>query len=128
MGMMDMLGVRNETLTFIRDIPTIEELYGYIKDVPFEAGKPELVKNGLAMIIVFPEIDRNNQIQIMGSKNKYTVVRSVQPAGLGNMAKSMALDKLTNGWSSMSGGLGKRKKLCLELVTKTADTIRKLNL
>ncbi|MFR8547833.1 MAG: hypothetical protein ACLVEV_04305 [Lachnospiraceae bacterium] len=128
MGLSDMLGVRNEKLTFSRDIPTIDDLYDAIKDVAFEAGKPALAKEGFTKIIVFPEIDRNNQVQIMGSKGRYTVVRSVHPAGLGNMAKGMVLDKLTDGWSSISGSMGKKKKLCLELVTKTAQTIRQLQL
>lgn len=128
MGIKDILGVRNEVLTFQREMQQIEDLYECIRNVPFEAGKPQLVKSGLTSIIVFPEIDRNNQVQIMGKNGKYTVVRSVQPAGIGNMAKSMALDHLTDGWSSMSGSMGKKKKLCLELVTKTAETIRKLDL
>lgn len=128
MSIMNFLGVRNEKLTFIRDIPTIETLYEYIKDVPFDAGKPELIKSGLSTIIVFPEIDHNNQVQIFGSKGNYTVVRSTQPAGLGNFAKNIAFEKLTDGWSIMSGSFGKKKKLCLEMVTKTAETIRKLNI
>lgn len=64
----------------------------------------------------------------METKGTYTVVKSVQPAGLGNRAKGMALDKLTDGWSTMSGSMGKKKKRCLELVTKTAETILQLQL
>lgn len=69
----------------------------------FEAGKPELIKQGLGgMIIVFPQLDRNNQIWILGSKGKYMVERSAQPAGMDKMLGNMALEHLTGGLTGMS--------------------------
>lgn len=127
MGISDMLGVRTEKVE-CRSVSTLEELYEKIKDVPFEAGKPELVKNGFAWIIAFPQLDRNNQVQIAGNKGKFTVMRSTQPAGVGKMLGNMMLDELTDGWSSMSAAFGNTKKLCMELTTKTAETIRSMNL
>ena len=94
----------------------------------FDAGEPSLVKNGFAWVIVFPQIDRNNQVQILGTKGKYSVQRSVQPAGVDKMLSNMALDKLTGGWSGLSGALGNSKKLCMELVVKTAETINSLGI
>lgn len=127
MGISDMLGVRVEKVE-CKSTNTLEELYEKIKDVPFEAGKPELVKNGFAWLIVFPQLDRNNQVQIIGNKGKFTVQRSAQPAGVGKMVKNMVLDELTDGWSSMSAAFGNTKKRCMELTTKTAETLRSLNL
>ena len=127
MGLGDMLGVRVEKLNLKNDY-SIEELYEKIKDVEFEAGKPELVKNGLAWIIVFPQLDRNNQVQILGGKGKYTVQRSVQPAGLDKLAANMALEKLTGGLTGFSGAFGDTKKRCMELATKTAAQINALGI
>ncbi len=128
MGIGDMFGVKIEKLSLKGDYPEMKDLYEKIKDVQFEAGKPELFKQGFAWIIIFPQIDRNNQVQILGSKNKYVVERSVQPAGLDKMAANMALDKLTGGITGLSGAFGDSKKKCLELVTKTAQTINALGI
>lgn len=40
------------------------------------------------------------------------------------MAKNAALDVLTDGWSSMSGAFGNKKKRCMELVDITAKEIQ----
>ena len=127
MGIGELLGVKQikiETKTAI----SIQELFEKIKDIPFEAGTPQLVKNGFAWVIAFPELDRNNQVQILGDKGKFYVTRSVQPAGLGNLAKNLALEQLTDGWSSMSAAFGNKKKLCMHLTELTAETLKKLEL
>lgn len=127
MSIGEALGVKSEKLKLSGDY-SVEALYEKIKDVPFEAGQPQLVKNGFAYIIAFPELDRNNQVQINGFKGSFSVQRSPQPAGLNKMAGNMALDQLTDGLSSLSGAFGNKKKLCMELVTKTAETINALGL
>ncbi len=128
MGIADLLGVRSEKLQLQGNIQTMEELYELIKDVPFEAGVPELHNTGFARIIIFPQLDRNNQVQIMGSRGKFTVNRSIQPAGLKNMLVNDMLNEISDGWSSMSGAMGDTKKLCMMLVTKTAETINALGI
>ncbi len=122
------MGVKMVKLDLKGNYPKIDDLFEKIKDVEFEAGKPELVKDGLAWVIAFPQIDRNNQVQILGNKGKYTVMRNTQPAGAGKFVKNMALDQLTGGLTSMSAVLGDSKKRCMELVTKTADTINGLGI
>ena len=94
----------------------------------FEAGVPSLVKNGFAWVIAFPQLDNNNQVQILGANGKYSVQRSVQPVGVDKMLMNMALDKLTGGLTGLSGAFGDTKKHCMELATKTADTINALGL
>jgi hypothetical protein len=128
MGLADAFGVRQEKLVLKGDYPTIQDLFEKIKDVEFEAGKPSCVKNGLAYVIAFPALDRNNQVQILGSKNKYVVTRAVTPAGVDKLAANMALEHLTGGLSGFSGAFGNTKKTCMELVTKVAETINALDI
>lgn len=124
MGFKDMLGTKLE----LSKPYSIEELYELIKDVPFEAGKPEIAKHGPATLIVFPQLDRNNQVQIMGKNGDFTSVRSVQPAGLDKAFSNIALDHMTNGLSGFSGAFGKTKKLCYELARKVAEQINAMHL
>lgn len=128
MGIGEAFGVKIEKLE-LKGTYTVEELFDQIKDVEFEAGKPELVKHGFSTLIVFPQLDNNNQVWIIpGGKGKFTVQRSSQPAGVGNVVKNMALDQLTDGWSGMSAAFGSTKKRCIELTEKTAQTINALGL
>ena len=112
---------------------SMEELYEAIKDTEFSAGKPELAKHGFAVLIVFPPLDRNNQIRIgqgsmgKGPCSKFQVTKG-ESVGMGNMAKGIALHGLTNGWSSASGVLGKNAKDGEALVVKTYEELRALSL
>lgn len=128
MGLGEMMGVKLVNLKLTGNYPEVQDLYEKIKDVQFEAGKPELVKQGLSYIIVFPQLDRNNQVWILGSKNKYMVERSAQPAGMDKMLGNMALEHLTGGLTGMSAAFGNTKKKCMELVDKTAETINALGI
>ena len=119
MGIAEAFGVRVEKLN-LKGNYSIQELFEKIKEVDFEAGTPSLVKNGFAWVIAFPEMDRNNQVQILGGNGKYTVQRSAQPVGVDKMLANMALDKLTGGISGFSGAFGDTKKRCMEMATKTA--------
>ena len=124
MGLGEMLGVKSAKLNLKGNYPGLEELFEAIKDIKFEAGQPNLVKQGLGKVIVFPELDRNNQVWIQNlGKGKYQVTRSTEVAGLDNMVKNAVLDSLTDGWSSMSGAFGNTKKRCMELVDITAKEI-----
>ena len=124
MGLGEMLGVKVAKLNLKGNYETMEQLYEAIKDIKFEAGTPALVKHGFNQVIVYPEQDRNNQVWIMNvGKAKYQVMRSSEVAGVGNLVKNAVLDDLTDGWSSMSGAFGNKKKRCMELVDITAKQI-----
>lgn len=124
MGFGEMLGVKVAKLNLKGNYETMEQLYEAIKDIQFEAGTPALVKHGFNQVIVYPEQDRNNQVWIMNAgKGKFQVMRSSEVAGLGNVVKNAVLDDLTDGWSSMSGAFGNKKKRCMELVDITAKQI-----
>lgn len=104
---------------------TIEGFYEAIKDKQFSAGVPALVKHGLATIIAFPALDRQNQVQIllcsMGKEGQKFSIQKSQEAGLGNMAGNMVLDSITKGvfgWGSIVGNTVKRCEELVELTTK----------
>ena len=108
---------------------SMEEFYNKIKDTRFEAGPAQLVEYGPALVIAFPELDRNNQVQILRDrKGRFCVMRSTQPIGLDKILKNMVLEDLTDGLTGMSAIIGNKKKLCNALVEKTAAQIDELNL
>lgn len=124
MGLGEMLGVKNVKLNLKGNYEKIEELFEAIKELKFEAGQPAYVKHGFNPVIVFPELDRNNQVWIMNAgKGKYQVMRSAEVAGLDNVLKNAVLDELTDGITSLSGAFGNKKKRCMELVEITAKEI-----
>ena len=120
MGFADIMGVR---LQFTRDY-TMEELYEKIKTIPFEAGHPSLVSQGTARLIVWPQMDRNNQIQILERNGKFTCMRSPQPAG----SKHSILYAITGGLTNFSGMFGKKRQSCEALARKTGEQINALRL
>ena len=123
-----MLGIKMEKLK-LKGSYTIQELYDQIQEEAFEAGHPALVKYGPAYVIAFPEVDRNNQVQILvDRKGNFTVMRANQPIGLDKIVRNEVLEKLTGGLSGASVLMGKKKKLCETLVTKTADHINGMGL
>ena len=123
-----MFGVKIRKLK-LKDIYTKEQFYAKIAGTRFEAGTPELVKYGPVYVIAFPEIDRNNQIQIQADgKGRIFVQRAVTPIGLEKQLRNEMMDDLTGGLSSMSMLLGKKKKLCIALVDKTADQLEAMDL
>lgn len=125
MGLGEMLGVKVAKLDLKGNYDSTEQFYDAIKEIKFEAGMPALVKHGFNQVIVFPEQDRNNQVWIMNvGKGKFQVMRSSEVAGLDNLVKNAVLDELTDGWSSMSGAFGNKKKRCMELVDITARQIQ----
>lgn len=127
MGIGEILGVRTIKISTSSSY-SLEEFFEKIKDTPFDAGKPALVKDGLTYVIAFPQIDRNNQVQIIGNKGLFYVQRSIQPAGIDKMVANMALEKLTDGLTGLSGAFGSAKKKCMELAQNTADIILAMNL
>ncbi len=112
---------------------SIESLYEAIKDHEFSCGQPKLVKQALALIIVFPEIDRQNQCQIVrgwfkgDEGNKFTIMKA-EAAGMENFAKNVALHAITDGWSSMGSVFGKNSKLCEKQCEEVAEELKKMGL
>ena len=111
---------------------SIESLYEAIKSHEFSAGKPELTEHGLTHVITFPALDRNNQVWILPAQmkkecTKWYVQKQKRP-GLKNMVVDMALDEISDGWSSFSGVFGKTAKRAEELTEITAQELDLLDL
>ena len=123
MGFGDILGVR---LHFTQDY-TIEEIYEKIKNIPFEAGHPAMVHQGSMTLIVWPQMDRSNQIQILGKNGKFNCLRSAQPAGTSS-SSAITLSALTGGLLNLDSLFGKKRKACEALARKTGEQINALRL
>ena len=124
-------GVKVKSVKTKKDY-TIEELYEAIKDHTFTAGEPSLTKHGLAYVITFPPLDRQNQVWVMQggmkkSGNKFSVQKQ-EAAGVGNMAANMALDKLTGGFFGIGGVAGSTVKKAEQLVEATAKELNEMGL
>ena len=127
-----MLGVKVKNVTFSKEYSEAE-LYEAIKNHPFSAGEPSLTKHGMATIITFPALDRQNQVWIKkaGFKErsaKFSVQKSSQQAGVGNMAGNMVLNELTGGLFGLFSAVGKNVKKCEQLVEDTAKELTAMNL
>ena len=107
---------------------SIEELFDLIKDVQFEAGTPAMANHGPTKWIVFPQLDRNNQVVIGGSKGKFYAQRSSQPIGIDKALGNVALSSLTGGLTGFSGAFGKTKKRCEQLAESVGKQINAMNL
>ena len=130
MGIGELFGVKSAKLVLKGDYPTIEDLYEKIKDEPFEAGTPFVVTRGVAPVIAFPQLDRNNQVQLLKGfgSNNYSLWLTVTPAGIENIVINEALEKVTFGFSGLSAVFGRTKKRCMELVVITGDHINGMGL
>ena len=107
---------------------TIEELFNLIKDFTFEAGKPSIVNHGPTKWIVFPELNRYNQVVIGGRKGKFYVQRTSQPIGIDKAITNVAISKLTGGMAGFSGVFGKTKRRCEKLAESVGVQINNMNL
>ena len=125
------LGIKIKKVKF-KNKYTIQELYEAIKDKEFTAGVPELTKHGFAYIITFPALDDQNQVWVMAagfgkSTNKYSIQKQDR-AGVGNLAKNMALNSVTNGFYGIGGMAGDNVKKCEQLVVDTAKELEAMDL
>ena len=123
-----MLGIKMVKLK-LKNKYTTEEFYEKIAGTSFDAGSPELIKYGPAYIIAFPEVDRNNQVVIQADRKGIIYVqRAATPIGLDKQFRNEMLEDLTGGLSGMSVLFGKKKKLCMELVDRTASQLESMDL
>jgi hypothetical protein len=109
---------------------SIEEFYEAIKDTAFSAGEPSLTKHGVATVITFPALDRQNQVWIMaagGKGTKFSIQKS-QQAGMGTTVGNLALDEVTNGFFGLGGMVGNNVKECERLVEETAKELDAIGL
>ena len=125
------LGIKIKNVKF-KNKYTVQELYEAIKHKDITAGAPELTKLGLAYIITYPALDDQNQVWVMAagfgkSTNKYSIQKQDR-AGVGNLAKNMALNSVTNGCYGIGGMAGDNVKKCEQLVVDTAKELEAMDL
>ena len=122
----------SKTLKFKKSY-TLEGLYEAIKDHPFTAGQPSLTKHGPATLITFPALDSHNQVQIIkgslfGKESQKYIVQKGEAAGLGNVAKNIALDVLTDDWANKRSIIGSTAEKSAALVDITAEELERMGL
>ena len=121
-------GFKLKTVKTNESFENYQQLFDRIKDVDFTAGKPELVKNGFADVIVFPPRDRQNQIWVrLQGKNKI-IIQKNQVVGVGDQAINAAFDAVTGGLFSVGSIMGKNAKKIEKLVEATASELEALDL
>ncbi len=124
------LGIKFKTLETKKGY-TLEELFDAIKDKEFTAGKPELAKMGFSNMIVFPPLDRQNQIWIVPKQMKDCRKWQISKqglAGVGNTIANIALDEATGGLFGLGGMFGKKTKTAEGLVDITLKELEALDL
>jgi hypothetical protein len=114
---------------------TPEELYEAIKDHEFTPGKPMWVSHMMTHIICFPEVDRQNQVQILpafmagnGKRGTKWNIQKAEAAGAENVAKNVALGIVSNGWANLGSLGGKNSKLCEQQVEAVLKEIQEMDL
>lgn len=122
------LGFKVKTIKTKHNFADEQELFDRIKDETFTAGKPELVKNGFAYVIVFPPLDRQNQVWVMISGKNKILIQKNQMAGVADGAINAAIDVATDGLFSIGSILGKNAKKIEKLVEATASELEALDL
>ena len=121
-------GFKLKTVQTKESFENYQQLFDRIKDVDFTAGKPELVKNGFADVIVFPPLDRQNQIWVMLQGKNKIIIQKNQVVGVADQAINAAFDAVTDGLFSVGSIMGKNSKKIEKLVEATASEIEALNL
>ena len=121
-------GFKLKTVKTNESFENYQQLFDRIKDVDFTAGKPELVKNGFADVIVFPPLDRQNQIWVMLQGKNKIIIQKNQVVGVADQAINAAFDAVTDGLFSVGSIMGKNSKKIEKLVEATASEIEALNL
>ena len=121
-------GFKRKTVKTNESFENYQPLFDRIKDVDFTAGKPELVKNGFADVIVFPPLDRQNQIWVMLQGKNKIIIQKNQVVGVGDQAINAAFDAVTGGLFSVGSIMGKNAKKIEKLVEATASELEALDL
>ena len=124
------LGIKFKTLV-TQNGYSLEELYEAINNREFTAGKPELAKMGFNNIIVFPPLDRQNQIWIIPKQMKNCKKWQISKqgiAGVGNAIVNIAFNEVTGGLFGLGGMFGKKTNRTEELVDITLKEFEALRL
>ncbi len=107
---------------------TPEEFYEIIKDHPFAAGKPEKIRYMMTDRIVFPALDKKNQVQIGKTGVKTWSVWKDEEASGSSFAANMVLFHFLGWIANIPAMFGENAKKCVALVEETAKDLEGMNL
>lgn len=107
---------------------TADEFYEIIKDHPFAAGKPEKIRYMMTDRIVFPALDKNNQIQIMKTGQKTWSVTKQEEAKGETLMANAALRGVIGWLTDIPKMFGENAKKAVALVEQTAKELEGMNL
>ena len=96
---------------------SIEELYERLKDADLAAGRAFLITQGPTRWIVFPPMDRQNQVVIGGSNGVFYVQRNAQPLAFFTVPNGNSQHSFSEFFLRLSG-CGDRAKKCCEQTAK----------
>ena len=112
---------------------SVEELYEAIKGHTFTAGEPEYYKVGLVQLVIFPELDRYNQVHIApaqfsgGPYTKFTI-RKKKRVGIHTKVESKVLSRITHGVEGLFSFLGRNVWKAEQQVIATYNELEALGL
>lgn len=112
---------------------TMEELYEAIKDQKFDAGKPEYYKDGIIQLIIFPPLDKFNQVRIApaelkkGSFSKFKIKKS-REVGIVNRVEYRVMKKGSHGLVGIFNFAGKNTRRAEEQVKSIYEVLQALGL
>ena len=114
---------------------TPEELYEAIKEHEFTPGKPMWVSHMMTHVIAFPEVDRQNQVQILpgfiaskGKRGTKWTIQKAEAVGAENVAKNLAIGFLTDGMGNLGSLGGKNSKLCEQQIDEVLKELEGMDL
>ncbi len=125
------LGIKQKRVV-LKNSYNVQTLFEAIKDHEFTPGKPMLVDHAFTKVICFPEVDRQNQVQLVpggfkGEGPKWTVMKA-EAIGKENVMKNIAMGALTNGWANLGSLGGKNCKLCEQQVDEVAAELEAMGI
>ena len=127
-----MFGLTFKTLETTKEY-SVEELYEAIKDHVFAAGEPKYYKNGLVQLIIFPELDRYNQVHIApaqvskGTFTKFTITKKGR-VGVMTKIENKALSSGSYGVGGLFSFLGKNVRKCERQVVEIYEELKTMDL
>ena len=115
------------TLVF-QNTYTLEELYGILEKIPFAAGHPLLIHRGARDLIVWPQLDPVNQVQIIRRRDSFYCIRSSHPAGPDRRPKTLWKFLFTRGPSAVIDECTAVRMDCDAMVLRIFQQISSLGL
>ena len=112
---------------------TVEELYEAIKDHEFSAGEPKYYKDGLVQLIIFPELDRFNQVRIAPAQvkkapySKFSICKRDR-VGIRSKVDTYVLSRRTYGVGGLFSFLGRNVHKAEKQVVSVYEELKTLEL